>query len=48
MLKQAFTEQLELPAAAAARETDNPIPTARSTISLEQILIGVMSYAIPF
>jgi acyl-coenzyme A synthetase/AMP-(fatty) acid ligase len=48
MLKQTFTEQLELPAAGAARETVNPIPASRSTISLEQILIGVISYAIPF
>jgi amino acid adenylation domain-containing protein len=48
MLKQAFTEQLQLPEAAAARETPNPMPESRSTISLDQFLIGLLTYSFPF
>jgi amino acid adenylation domain-containing protein len=45
MLKQAFTEQLEAPAAPAARETVTTMPASRTRISLDQILLGVMTYA---
>jgi hypothetical protein len=45
MLKQAFAEQRNVPAAAEAQQSASPQPASGSTISPDQILVAVVTTA---